>query len=346
LRRLEEERAKLTSALNRRLPSASAGTLAERLEQLAAVALEPLPLPPGAGEIRLLEGNSWLPPLGAWQLFLPVWALLAHAAGWWLAVPLLAAFCLFFYARSGRYWLTSERLIWQPRWSDPVEVRLASIGEGHLRLSRLSGSVTVGAQSPLTLRHVANAETLAALLSIRRRKEFRDAAATRDPRRLVALLDMLPVPPGRLMNPENAHWGSAVLRPDFIVFFQDEGDRILDAITEPMGPTNRYAWLPRDEVPIPIRLLLEQLLLLPEDRMDAMLRKAPQAEAPSFTRTPTVFFWEARALRWKLQAFLSLRLSSGNEELHGYLSWSNHHLVEQLIAQWKARQDATPGASV
>jgi hypothetical protein len=208
-------------------------------------------------------------------------------------------------------------------------------------------TVTVGERDGVTLRHVPNATTLAALLSIRRRKEFRDAAASPDPRRLVALLRMTPVASGQRMNPEHSYvWGSVVLRPDFIAYFgsfRNGGARLLDTMTEPTGPTRGYSWLSRDEVPIPVELLLEQLLLLPEERMDAMLRKAVTVETPSFSSRPDVFLWEARALTWKLRAYGSLKVYQGDKALFGYLSWSDTPLVEQLVAQWKALQETQPG---
>ena len=348
LRRLEEERTRLTTAMNRRLrPAAPGTTLAERLGQLSAVALRPLPRPPGPGELRLLEGHAWLPPAESLLLFLPLWGILAGFVGAGLAVPLLVAFCLYFYARSGSYWLTSERLIWHPRWSDPVEVRLSAIGEGNLRVGSSFNTVTVGARDGVTLRHVPNATTLAALLSIRRRKEFRDAAASPDPRRLVALLRMTPVASGQRMNPEHSYvWGSVVLRPDFIAYFgsfRNGGARLLDTMTEPTGPTRGHSGSCRDKVPIPVELLLEQLLLIPEERMDAMLRKAVTVESPPFMATPDVFLWEVRALKWELTSISSLKVYNGDKGIFGYLSSTDSFLGRQLVAQWKARQEAKPG---
>ena len=330
LRRLEEERTRLEAALNRRLRPAAQETLAERLEQLSAVALMPLPLPPGPGEHRLLEGHAWLPPPGAFVLLPPLGWLLASFGGGWLAVPLLVAWWLFFYARSGRYWLTSERLIWQPRWSDPEEVRLSALGEGHLRVGSFN-TVTVGARGGVTLRHVPGADRLAALVSIRRRQEFRDAAASRDPWRLVALLRMSPVAPGQQVDPENPPlWGSAVLRPHFVAYFGHGGARLLDSMTEPTGPLREPSSRGRDEVPIPVELLLEQLLLLPSERMDAMLRRGAH------------LLWEVGALEWKLRAFGSLRLSHGEQALFGFLSGSDTPAVEQLVERWSLRPKALP----
>lgn len=343
LRRLEEERSRLTAAMNRRLRTAAHGTLAERLERLSSVALEPLPLPPGPGETRLLEGHSWMPAPLALLLLLPLWWILANSLGGWLVVPLLAAFWFSFYARSGSYWLTSERLIWQPRWSDPVEVRLSDIGDGNLRVGSLN-TVTVGERDGVTLRHVPNAETLAALLSIRRRKEFRDAAASRDPRRLIAVLRMLPVAPSQGEEPGDfSLWGRAVLRPDFIAYFGSGGARLLDALTEPTGPTRDGSQRSRDEVPIPIELLLEQLLLLPEARMDALLREAASPETPASSSRPDVCLWDTRTLSWKLRAFGSLKVFHGGESLFGYLSLSDSPIVEKLVGRWMTRQETKTG---
>ncbi len=331
LRRAEEERTRLTVALNRRLRSTEQGPLAHRLKQLHAVALKPLPLPPGPGELRLLEGHAWLPPPGALLLLPPLAWLLASSVGGWRALPLLVAFWLYFYARSGSYWLTSERLIWQPRWSDPEEVRLSAIGDGNLRVGSFN-TVTVRARDSVTLRHVPNAARLAALVSIRRRKEFQEAAASRELLRLVVVLRMAPVAPGQQLDPERSYlWGFAVLRPGFVAYFAQGGARLLDTLTEPSGPTGEPSRRSRDEVPIPVEQVLDQILLLPEERMDALLRKAATLE-------PSALLWDVRELNWKLRSYGSLGLSSGEKGLFGYLSSSDSPLVEHLVAHWKARQ--------
>ena len=76
---------------------------------------------------------------------------------------------------------------------------------------------------------------------------------------------------------------------------------------------------------------IEQLLLLPEERMDAMLRKASNLEPRVFSARPDVFLWETRALKWQLRAFGSLKLYNGDQALFGYLSWSESPLVEQIV---------------
>jgi hypothetical protein len=353
LRQFGEEREKLSHAMARRL-SLNEGTLAERLGRLKAIVLKPLPLPPGEGELRLMEGSTLLLSHGASMVLVMILLLCAlpvlnpHPKGWWLAVPLLGALWAFFSTRAGHYWLTSERLLWQPRQGDPVQVLLPSIGESRLRVDSSSSTVTVGAPGGLVLRHVPRASELAALLSIRRRKEFRDAAATRDVRRVVGLLEMYTAQPGEAPNTEGIQGGVAVLRPNFVAFFHDgaPGDILLDAITEPTGPSTHASWQSRDRIPVPIRLLIDQLLLLPEERMDALLRKAASFDTGTPYTGPQSLLWEVRELKWNRQGWTSLELSRGDKALWAGLDWQHNVVADHLIGQWKALQKTpeSPGA--
>ncbi len=382
LRRLEEERAALWSAMGRRLSlneetlSLSEGTLTERLTRIQALVFKPVsvppqaeelrrpePLRPGPGELVLLEGNGLLQPFGTAISLLAPWLALivplllisdsAHPVAYWVILGLIAAFWAFFHLRSGRYWLTSERLLWQPRWGDPVEVPLSSIGEHSIAVTSW-GTVKVDALGGICLRHVPRARALAALLSIRCRKEFRDVAAARGPQRELVLLHMGSTQPGQPLASDEAWGWIAVLRPGFVAFFSTpdaRGDLLLDAITEPpelsLPPAKGLRdWIPgarrllpgksRDQIPVPLSLLIGQLQLLPEERMDAMLRKAASSDTGNSFWGPRAFLWEARELTWNQRGPRSLELSLGDKSMWAELSWQETEAVKPFLAGWKA----------
>jgi hypothetical protein len=339
LRELEETRAALEKDLNGRLPVDPGALLASRLEALKAVALRPLPLPPGVGEQRLLEGHAVLPPLGMSLLLLALCAGAAYFVGPGWAALLLVLVGAAFPLRSGRYWLTTERLLWHPRGEEPVQVSLEAIGERklttagierNLAVNPLTGSITLHRQG-VSLRHVPKAGQLAALLSIRRRREFQRAAATRDPHRAVAVIPVYRTVPEKafgVADPGAA--GLLVLRPGFIAYFPyAPAAPLLDAITEPEGASSPTLGDSRDEVDVSMEQLVEQLLLLPEEDMDRMLRKAAS------TRYQGALLWKPAEVRCVFRPImLTLKVFQGGIALWANLSWKQCRAAERVISRW------------
>jgi hypothetical protein len=346
LRELEAARKGLAADIARRLPVGGVPLLSERLARLKAVALQPLPLPPGEGEQLLLEGHEVLPPPGLFLLFLALGAGVARLASPWAAVPLLALAFAVTFQRSGRYWLTTERLLWQPRGGDPVQVSLASIGdctqapsgriERNLSVNRLTGSVTVHRQG-VTLRHVPRAGLLAALLAIRRRKEFRGAAASRDPQRIVAVIPVFrSLPEDAFGVTDSGPDGLLVLRPGFVAYFSNRAaSDILDAITEPEQPTTHVPGLRRDEVPLSTQQLVSQLLLLPEEEQDRMLRKL--ASLRNHSLSTDLLVCGPEETQCDLNIFLqTLQLSHGDSVLWANLSGEERQHITRVLSFWPA----------
>jgi hypothetical protein len=339
LRELDEARVALARDLDRRLPADPGALFVSRLESLKAVVLRPLPLPPGAGEQRLLEGTAVLPPLRMSLLLLALCAGAAHFVGPLWATLLLAALGASFPLRSGRYWLTTERLLWQSRGDEPVQVSLEAIGERkltpsgierNLAVNRLTGSITLHRQGVL-LRHVPRAGQLAALLSIRRRKEFQRAAATRDPHRAVAVIPVFRTTPEKAFGvTDDRRAGLVVLRPGFIAFFPyASGTPLLDAITEPEDSPSQLLGDSRDEVPVSMELLVEQLLLLPEEDMDRMLRRA------AGTGYRGALLWKPSEVRCTFKPIMfTLKLAQGAIALWVNLSWTECRAAERVISRW------------
>ncbi|MFP2933669.1 hypothetical protein ACLESO_52725 [Pyxidicoccus sp. 3LG] len=341
-RALESARAELGGALEKRLPLDASADLRQRLERLKAVVMRPLPRPPGEGEQLLLEGATVLPPFGVSLLVVSLCAVVARFASLWAALGLLVLTGYVTFLRSGRFWLTSERVLWQPREEDPVEVRLASLGEGQVSLNRFTDNITVGLPG-VTLRHVPRAYELAALLSIRRRKEFRSAAATQDRQRPVAILPAYRTKPGEYRGDEVPD-GLLVLRPGFIAFFPSlPAARLLDAITEPAGFSPHPSWASRDRVPVSVSQLLDQLLLLPEAEMDAMLRKAASSRLDYVGHIYSPFLlWNPADVECAFGIGTTVELTHDGVLLYwDRLTWQQHQEASRVIALWP-RKEVSP----
>jgi hypothetical protein len=302
---------------------------AEQRGRLEAVALEPLPFPPNPGEILLLEGDGRWPSLLHVPVIAYVWWLAASVGQGWLIVPLFLPFYVWFFVSSGRYWLTSERLMWKPRFGEPAEVLLSSLEDGEVSMGS-SSTVKVRGSTSMTLRQVSDGARLAGLISIHRRPEFRDVAR-RDPPPLMVPLGVYRTLPGKTPNTDHGPEGLAVLRPGFVVYIPRAVDsEILDAITEPVGASRQPARRSRDRVKVPASLLMEQLQLLPEELIDALLRKAVRAH-------PELVLWEARQLEWTFLSSSVLELVRGDEALWAQLPfWGPPPHLERVLHAWRA----------
>ncbi|WP_375769022.1 hypothetical protein NR798_46380 [Archangium gephyra] len=329
LRSLEEERTALSGHIARRLSLRAEGSLAERLGRLEAVALKPLPLPPGEGETVLLEGGARWPPFTHFVFFFLVWSFVSPLVGGWVGAPLSLLFYAWFSLRTGHYWLTSERLLWKPRLGEPVQVSLSSLEDGQVTVDA-SSTVKVRGPVKMTLRHVPRAWRLAALLCIHRRPEFR-VVARRGPPPPMVVLDMYRSPPGEIPSTEALPRGLGVLRPGYIVYFPSlRRTGLLDALTAPTGSASGPAWRSRDKVDVPLETILEQLHLLPEERLDALLRKAVQTN-------PENILWEPDELKWNLGGSSWMELVRGEEALWAEVpSWAAHQAVGRVVRHWRA----------
>ncbi|MFP2906467.1 hypothetical protein ACLESD_15665 [Pyxidicoccus sp. 3LFB2] len=75
--------------------------------------------------------------------------------------------------RSGRALLTSERLLWQPAFGEPVSVPLASIPTGGIHLNPRQLNVRVDGARRAEVRHLQDAPRLAVLLELHRQAPLR-----------------------------------------------------------------------------------------------------------------------------------------------------------------------------
>ncbi|WP_158501858.1 hypothetical protein [Vitiosangium sp. GDMCC 1.1324] len=251
-----------------------AASLDEVLGRLEELMREPLPQPPGRDEPVLLEGTQGWRHLFAWPGTW-VFALLFITNRHGLErhgnpAPLLiagGALALYFHLRcTGRFWLTSKRLMWQPRVGEPVQVSLESIAPGGISALPAWGEVRVEGDRILTVRHAGLAGVLASLLDLHRRSPFLGAVDGKPRVREVAVLPALRTPGGS--GPEQeAEAGVAVLRPGYAAFIPSH--RHAEVFRGLAGPDARDP-----EADVTVELLVEQMRLLPEAEFDRRMRQA------------------------------------------------------------------------
>ncbi len=276
-RTLRQRRARLEVLARKRLARFTrrgGASLGEVLGSLEALVREPVPQPPGRDEPVLLEGAQGWRHLLAWPGSW-VFALLTLTNRHWMARlghpgPLLVAggaFLLYFHLRcSGRFWLTSKRLMWQPRFGEPVQVSLESIAPGGISALPAWGEVRVEGHRSFTVRHAGHAGRLAALLDLHRRPPFL-GAVDGSPR--VVEVSVLPASrrPEPARSGQRAEPGVAVLRPGYAAFLP--AHRHAEIFRSLAGPEAQ-----RPDADATVELLVEHMRLLPEAEFDARMRQA------------------------------------------------------------------------
>jgi hypothetical protein len=223
----------------------------------------------------LLEGRQGLRHLlswpGAW-----VFALLALTHRYGLerfgrpVAPMLlagGALVLYYQLRcTGRFWLTAKRLVWQPRFGEPVQVALASIGPQGISGVHAWGEVRVEGERTLTVRHAGQAGLLASLLELHRQQPFAGAVDGTPRVHDVSVLPALRAPVSARSG-QRAEPGVAVLRPGYAAFLPSE--RYADVFRGLTGPGARAP-----EADVTVELMVEHLRLLSESEFDVRMRQA------------------------------------------------------------------------
>lgn len=277
---LRLQRKRLEALASKRLASFTrqqGASLLEVLGRLETLLNEPLPQPPGHGEPVLLEGTQgWRQVLswpGSWVFALFVITNRHGLERHGNPAPLLivgGALALYFHLRcSGRFWLTSKRVMWQPRVGEPVQVSLESIAPGGIRALPAWGTVRVEGDRVLTVRHAGRAGVLAALLDLHRRSPFLGEVDGTPRVREVSVLPAMSAPE-RSRTGQRAEPGVAVLRPDYAAFLP--AHRYAEVFRLLAGPD-----APSPDADVTMELLVEQLRMLPEGEFDVRMRQVVAA---------------------------------------------------------------------
>lgn len=304
-----------------------APSLVEDLTRLEGLVFQSISLELTAGEVPLLEGDTadvsfalrvYVLVIGAFFL-----GPISHPFGRdvvpFALLMLLVANVFQGVVRSGKYGLTSERLVWKPHTGEPVQIPLRSIPEDGIQPTLLG--VRVEGERKLFIQDVTQGHLLAVLLELRRQAPLLGRASAE------RLSDVLCYE-ATLRNGAVRRSGYAVVRPGYVAFLpKDQGTQVLWAITGSRPPLRVRA----GEIPH----LIEQLRYLPsEAAFDACVERAVAAARG--------VRWSAGAVRYKADApvWKELRFEapeSGLSSLSGKVSWSQQADAVRLLADWPKR---------
>jgi hypothetical protein len=293
-------------------------SLVEDLTRLEGLVFQSLPLELAPGEVRLQEGDSadlWF----VLQIYASI--LMGLVASRWgeglgavALVLLFVANILHGVSRSGKYWLTNERLVWTPHRGEPVQIPLRSISEGGIQPDPFG--VRVVGDRKLYLQDV----NLAVLLELRRQPPLLDSARTE------RLADVVCYE-ATLRN--GFSWsGYVVLRPGYAAFLpKNQGTEILRAITG-----TRPSFKVRAGV---IPHIIEQLRYLPSEAdFDACVASAVAA-AGGERWSAWAASYDASEPVWK-----EIRITAPGERggtLSGKVGWGQQAEAVRLLADWPKR---------
>ncbi|QSQ23069.1 hypothetical protein JY651_49650 [Pyxidicoccus parkwayensis] len=337
-RELVEGGKRLTELVRRRLallaPVSGAASLQEDLSRLDALVRKEAALTLAPGEVLVFDGQrKWqasphIPPL-ALLLLLCTGALVVSGVlvdkvfglggGLSLLLMMAAIAPLMGVAlRSGRAWLTSERLVWQPVLGEAVSVPLESIPLGGIHVHPELLGVRVEGERKVHVRHLQDSHQLAVLVELHRQPPLRGVA-----RAGVKLADVA-IYPATLTDVMGRHKGYAVLRPDGVSFIPGgQGTAALHAVTGTAV-----------ELPVETEWVLEQLRWLPDTEFDACVARVVKA-----TGGQRWSAWES-SYRAGAPVWKEIRITQGPAVLTGGVDWSRQDATERILRSWPR---STPG---
>lgn len=330
LRELEACRERLKALVRKRLSRLVSVTGAPvlkvelaRLDRLvrkrARLSLEP-------GEELLFQAARSLPttlghrvPRALLLLYTYAYVLLHSLLGMSWALVALVALMLppvfWLWARSGRVWMTSKRLLWMPALGEAVSVPLSTIVPGGVQLGvGPAFDLKVDGEPRFQMSELVGAEALATLLELHSQPPLRGLV-----RSGVRLGDVV-VFFGSLEEEGKAtRYGCAVLRPAGVSFLPDEaGRQVLSVVT---GRTSALA--------PDVGQVVEQLRWLSGEEFDTWLTKLVTATGGvSWSAQDSLLKRDNGPLT---QVF---RVSRGSQVLKGEVEWSAQSNAEWILRTW------------
>ncbi|NTX65755.1 hypothetical protein HUA74_34355 [Myxococcus sp. CA051A] len=231
-----------------------------------------------------------------------------------IVAPLFVA-----WARAGRVWMTSRRLLWMPTFGETVSVPLATIAPGGVHLGP-THDLKVEGEPRLQVAHLADAKALATLLELHSQPPLLGRV-----RSGVRLADVVVFPASLREAAAAPRSGWAVLRPGGVSFIPEgAGRQVLSTVT------GRESTLAAD-----VGRVLEQLRWLSGTEFDDWLTRLVTA-----TGGVSWSAWDSlkreEAPLWK-----PFRVSRGRQVLMGQMEWSAQSSAELILRSWP--DAVTPG---
>ncbi|WP_338863683.1 hypothetical protein [Myxococcus stipitatus] len=328
-RELEIRKRKLTTLVRERLaPMVSVSgpaVLNEELRRLEELVRRPAPRSPEPGEVLLYQTEKMLKAtprqLAAWVVSLLgafggmvalLFALLGHGP-WTTGVPttLLVMSLLVLLFRSGRVWLTSERLLWAPTFGEALSVPLESVPFGGVWLESAL-TLRVEGTPRVKVPFLSDSRYVATLVALHSQPPLRGLA-----RSGVKLADAV-VYPAELQEGVERRPGWAVLRPGGVSFVPEgTGRQVLSTVL------GRETSLPAEP-----GWVLDQLRWMSATEFDAWV-----ARLVSVSGGTSWSAWDG-VRRGEEPLWKQLRLMKGNQVLVGQVEWSAQAASERVFSFW------------
>ncbi|WP_342376302.1 hypothetical protein NVS55_34195 [Myxococcus stipitatus] len=301
--------------------------LDEELRRLDALVRKPVPRSPESGEVVLYQTDKMLKAstpraLAAWvvallggfgAVFGVLLALLGHGP-WTAGVPvaLLVALVLGLLARSGRVWLTSERLLWVPTFGESVSVPLASIPAGGVAVESAL-TLRVEGERRVRVPFLSDANRLATLIELHTQPPLQGLA------RSGKKLEDAVILRARMESGREPRSGWAVLWLKGVTFFDEEtGRRILSMIV------GRETSLPAE-----LEWVLDQLRWLPDAEFEVWVRTLSRASSSVHMEGGHI---SEHGVTWQ---GAHVRFNDGFRVLSAQVDWSAIADAERIIEVWR-----------
>ncbi|MFY2562041.1 hypothetical protein ACN469_30890 [Corallococcus terminator] len=330
LRELEARRERLKTLVRKRLSRlvsvTGAPVLKAELARLDRLVRKRTRLSLAPGEVLLFQAaRSWPAtlghrvPRGLLLLYSYAYVFLHLRLGMsWAMVSLVALMLppvFWLWARSGRVWMTSKRLLWMPALGEAVSVPLSTIAPGGVHLGEGPAfDLKVDGEPRFQKSELVDAEALAILLELHSQPPLLGVV-----RSGVRLGDVVVFFGSLKEEGKVDRFGCAVLRPGGVSFLPDEaGRQVLSMVT------GRESALAPD-----VGHVVEQLRWLSGEEFDTWLTKL-------VTATGGVS-WSAQDCLLKrdnaplTQAF---HVSRGSQVLTGEVEWSAQSNAEWILRTW------------
>lgn len=220
------------------------------------------------------------------------------------------------WARSGRIWMTSQRLLWMPTLGEAVSVPLSTIAPGGVHLGRGPAfDLKVEGEPRLQVSELADAKALATLLELHSQPPLRGLVRSAGGR----LGDVVVFSASMREASKAPLKGWAVLRPGGVSFLPEGAGRQALSVV-----TGRGSTLDAD-----VGQVVEQLRWLSDTEFDTWLGRLVTA-----TGGVSWSSWDSSLKRDDVPLTQAFRVSRDSRVLTGEVEWSAQSSVEKILRSW------------
>lgn len=233
---------------------------------------------------------------------------------------------------SGRYWLTTRQVIWQPRLGRRRQLPLTDIQPDKLRAFSWTQSVQLCAPQRVSLRFVQNPAHLwggVLLLQTPGLAAAIEAGSAASGRPVDAACL-----PHATCSAASGRAGQAVLTGEFVAFLPtDLQDHSIEAFVEAVFSILPYSPARTIYPELPLDVVLPRLKRLPSEQFSLHLHRLAAQYGGVYWRNDRATTFERRTAR--VSQYLQLRFARGDVTLEFSVAPSQIPTLEELLALWK-----------